>query len=172
MTAARAVTIIAILVIPACLYAYLDHARNDVAFTTRGLVKQVRKAEARAEVEIKATDERGAADPNAYHVAGERLARAHQRLFLRFHHPERSPDDEERKFETLWSLLSEGDPTSVAYADRQPRSDPAAHKRVTLTTLDRDGDSMPLTIDWVRYRGGWYIDDFHLRDQRDASVME
>jgi hypothetical protein len=169
MTAPRAITFIAILAIPAGLYAYLDHARNDVSVYTRGLVKQVQKAEARAEVEMKATDERGAADPDAFLAANERLARAHQRMFMRFHHPERVPDAEEMKFEELWVLLDDGDPETVKYSEKQPESDRASHKRVVLTTRASDGDKMPLTIDWVRYRGSWYIDDFRHRGKDETA---
>jgi hypothetical protein len=172
MSGPRLVTVIAIVLIPVCLYAYLDHARNDVSVYTRGLVKQIQKAEALAEAQMKASDERGAGDPDAFLAANERLARAHQRMFIRFHQPDRAPDADEWRFEELWRLLSDGDPGSVKYSEKQPKSDAGSHKRVTLISRDRDGDKMPLTIEWIKYRGGWYIDDFHHRDQDETAAAE
>jgi hypothetical protein len=157
------------LAISAGLYAYLDHARNDVAVTTRSLVKQVRKVEALAEAEIKAVDENGADSADRMLKATERLERAQARLFIRFHHPERDPDEGMQRFDELWRLLREGDPETVRYSEKQPKGDPAAHKRVVLRSRDRDGDSIPLTLEWVRFRGGWYVDDFHHQDETASA---
>lgn len=164
----RIVTWVAIVVIPTALYLYLDHVRNDVAFTTRSLVKQVRKAEEVAQAEIRSA-EVGSGDEAMDRLlrASERLERVHTRLFLKFHHPERNPDEQMQRFESLWRALRDADPETVRYAEKQPKEDPGSHKRVVL-----GDEATRLSIDWVRYRGNWYVDSFHDREDDETAAAD
>jgi len=43
---------------------------------------------------------------------------------------------------------------------------------IRIHCLDRNGDGMPLTIEWIRYRGSWYIDDFRHSDRDETAAAK
>lgn len=160
MSPARAVTIIATLAIPAALWGFLNAAKHDVLTFQRALIRQVRAADA---------EYRGAG-PSL--EAGDRLARVQSRFFLRYRHPEEPPDAQELLFGGLWYYLARAEPESCAYGDRSPQrdADGRAHPRreVLIDSADRKEEPVKLAVDWVQYRGSWYIGAYRIDGEEPA----
>jgi hypothetical protein len=161
MSAARAVTVIVALLIPAALWGYLNNARNDVRTFTRSLIRQVQAVE----------KEDRAADLDA----PSRVDAAQARLFIRFRHPDGDPDEQSMMFAGLWSSLLRGDPETAEYTknERPIRIDGKEHRRrqVRFRSRGRDGDRTTVVVNWVHQRGGWYIYGYTVNGGAPATLF-
>jgi hypothetical protein len=140
MTPRRAATLIVMLLIPGVLWGYLNHVKNDVLMSTRFVIKKVQLAETKG-------DERSPA-----------------RFFIRYRLPVGDPDRQERLFQELWSVFRDLRPTRVRYGntERLVTEDGRArnHRQVIVEGKDLSGEAMTFSLDWVQYRGSWYIQDY------------
>jgi len=132
MTTSRAVTFILGLLIAVALYAWLDYERNNLVFTTRSLIGQVRKG-------------------------GEPVE---QTLYVRKRFPEGSPYEQELMFAQLTRAMHASPVKDARYGKsgkKKLENDAEATWRDVEVECE-NGDRY--TVQWVRWRANWYIYDF------------
>jgi hypothetical protein len=147
MTPGRVATLIVMMLIPSALWGYLNHVKSDMLMHTRFVIRQVSRADAEG-------------DERSWH-----------RFYTRYRFPEGSPQRQEMLFEELWDLFRGLRPESVTYGSRERLRTEDGRERncrqVLVRGRDRDGEPMALSLDWVQYRGSWYLQDY--RDEVRAS---
>jgi len=153
MTAGRIASLFVGLFVAATLWWFLNDAKNDVVTLNRSLIGQIKAA-------YKKFDE--ASDKLE---AGDRLARVQARFFIKYHFPEGNPDRLQTMMEGLFDHFDRCDPESVMYGeDDKPRKTEDGrehnHRQVVMQGRQRDGSAMTLTVEWVQFKGSWYIDDY------------
>jgi hypothetical protein len=151
MTVGRALTFGLLMLLPAALWASLNCARNDVLYASRTLIGQVRKAR-----------ERLAQAPESVE-ARERYAMAQARFYARYRYPEGNPEDQASRFEEYFRTLATCEAETAHYGGELPRKTEDGrehpHRQVLLLGKNRDGERVTVALEWIRYRGTWYIDD-------------
>jgi hypothetical protein len=154
MTAARAAGFISSMVIAASLWGFLNSAKNDVAYLSRSLIRQVRAAHDRYEA---------AEDKLA---ANERLAHVSTMFFVKYHFPEGSPERLQNAFEVVFNTFRRCDPDTVAYGDTSPRKTEDGverpHRQVIVKGSTARDEPITLTLEWVQFKGSWYLDDYRV----------
>jgi len=140
MTAGRAATWASIFVIPGVLWGVLNSARNDLVARTRSLVRQVQRCEPHDEL-------------------------AQSSFFIKSRFPEDSPDRLEEVLGPLWHVLRRCDAEGATHTGEEyrERADDGKQYTVRLIKLPSRTPSGRLTylvIEWMRYRGSWYIHDY------------
>lgn len=150
MSAARAVIFVIMLAIPAALWGFLNAAKNDVPAMTRSLIKQIDSASAGVDY----------SDMESV----SRLGGVQANFFIRYRYPDGDPDRQEMLFGGLWRLLDDSDPKSVTRRDVAPTMKVGdkthTRQRVRVTSLSREGTPVNLDLDWVQFRGSWYIQGY------------
>lgn len=146
MTPRRAAVYIAILLVPAMLYGFVQAGKNDLLLATRSLMGQAKKAREDTWAQF----------------------------YVRYRYPLGDAGRQESLFAQLWSLFQDCTPESARYGDRTPHVGPDGRRRdrreVIVRGSTRAGDRVTLRVDWVRHAGGWYILDFRDYDGRLFSA--
>jgi hypothetical protein len=161
MTLGRAATLIALLAIPAALWGFLNGAKNDVLEINRSLIGQVQAVREKARQE---------SDPIA---AEEHYGKAQARFYIRFRYPEGNPDRQQMMLESLFHLLGSCDPETARYGEDEPRKTEDGlshnHRQVLVEGKNSDGERATLALEWVQFRGSWYIDDYQVLDPGNGT---
>ena len=152
MTAARVVTWAAILAIPALLWGFLNGAKNDLLERSGSLVKQI-------------------------HAIGGDNEKAVQSFFIKYRHPESNPNDQDFLFERLWFVLLDCQPSEITYATEQVLKkgvDGREHnaRSVRIDGRKRDGEKTTIVLDWMQYRGSWYLTGYEEDGERGTGIVE
>lgn len=142
MTPRRAAVYVAMLLLPAILYGFVQAGRNDLLLATRSLMGQAKKARDG--------------------TAGQ--------FFLRYRFPLGGPADQEALFAGLWERFQDCTPTAARYGarsrHREPDGRPRDRREVIVRGSTRAGDRVTLRVDWIHHAGKWYILDFQDYDGR------
>jgi hypothetical protein len=142
LSAGRASSIGAILIIPLLLWAWLSSARNDLITTTRSLVKQIKVDQG----------------------SMEREEAALARLFIRLRLPDGNPDSQEQMFGRLWFEVKRLEPTTFEYGEsgRKKADDGNSHsyREVVVRGTGPEAEPRTLRLEWMQNRGNWYIYDY------------
>ena len=121
--------------VPGGLWLYLNGVRNNMVSLTGFLVRQVHQ---------------GNEDSQA-------------RFYTRYRFPE--GDHEPEEFIQLWYALYDVDPSEVVYGDQEPLEcvdgKTRRHKQVIIRGEDLKGSDLTVELEWVRYRGSWYIHSYN-----------
>lgn len=132
MTRSRLVAIAFGLLIPAALYGWLNHARNDLLFATRSIIGQVRKGG--EEVEIG--------------------------LFTQRRFPDGDPEAQDSLFGSIVHAMRADEPAAVEYGE-SGQLEAVGGARVPWRDVVITGqEGGRYTLQWVKHRGNWYIYDF------------
>ena len=161
MSRTRAAAWLVVLAVPAILWGCLNGAKNDLLLTTRNLVRQIRKAH----------DEVRLDDAHSL----DRLGSAQAGFYNRFRFPEGHPEDQEWVFDGLWSVLRDCDPETAVYgvAGRKALGDGRSLplRPVLLQGESVSGGPLKVRVDWVQYRGSWYIDGYEVLNRRPVEDL-
>lgn len=132
MNTTRAVTFFLSLLLAGCLYAWLDYERNNVAYTTRSLIGQVRKG-------------------------GEPVEAA---LYSRKRFPEGNPQDQQIMFDELVRTMHVSPVKDATYGEsgKMKLDNGGTVPWRDVVVECENGDRY--TIKWVKWLGSWYIYDF------------
>jgi hypothetical protein len=145
MTPRRAAVYVALLIVPAILYAFVQAGRNDLLLATRSLMGQAKKA-----------------DEGTWAL-----------FYQRYRFPAGNPGEQETLFHRLWERFQDCTPREARYGGRAPFAGPDGRVRerreVVVRGSTRTGEGVTLRVDWVRHAGGWYILDFQDYDGRVFS---
>ena len=155
MLTRRAALLITMLVVPGSLWAFLNAAKNDLVHLNRSLIQQVQAAYRRYDE----TEDKIAAN--------ERLGRVSSRFYLRYRFPEGDAEQQMEMFDRLFVRFRDCDPETVEYGpDRSPRKSPdgreLAHVQTVMRGRTEDDEPMRLSVEWVQFKGSWYIDDYSI----------
>ena len=135
MSPYRATTIGAVIVLLALLMGWVDHERNDLLYYTRSIASQARKA-------------------------GPENARAAGVFAKRLQIPETDGADPAQSAH-LYAILSQLQPEVVKYGDDRPITGPDGrehpHRQVVLEGYAPSGRPATLRLEWIQYRGNWYV---------------
>ena len=127
-------TLLAITLAPAGLWFYLNGVKNDMLGLTRFLVRQVHRGDEESQA----------------------------RFYSRYRFPD--GDAEPETFIALWNALDACDPKSPVYGDQTPLrcqdGKTRTHKQVIVRGETAEGAPVVVELEWVRYRGSWYIHEY------------
>jgi hypothetical protein len=162
VSSTRVVTWLVVLAIPAILWGCLTAAKNDLLVTTRSLVRQIQHAHEGVRLDdLKSQD---------------RLASTQVRFYNRYRFPEGPPQEQEWMFDALWSVLRDCDPDTATYGESgrkalgDGRSLPL--RAVMIRGQSVSGGPLRVRLDWVQYRGSWYIDSYEVLNRgRQERVL-
>jgi len=121
------------MVIAGGLYLVLDHSRNDMLYRSRSIISQRQKMQ-----------------PDDFPF-----------FFNALRYPEGNPDDQYPLLERFWLDTGGYTVREAAYGNTEPLvasdGERRQHRQVRVDGTAGDGEARRLTLEWVRYRGSWYL---------------
>jgi hypothetical protein len=135
---------VALAIPPILLYLYVRAEYDNTVAKTRSLARQVRAA----------------TDPE----------QAIQRMFIKYRLPEGIPDRQEWMLGSLFYRLRDFTLATAEYGDRAPLEcddgKTRPHKQVICKGKTAGGDSREIRVEWVQYKGSWYVEDWSVPGER------
>ena len=151
MTPRRFAAVIVALLLPALLWAMVEHGKNDLLLKTRSLMGQAKK------------DRTG----------------LFEGFFGQYRLPEGPLEVQAAKFSRIWGVMRACTPESAEYGDRTPVTADDGRERerrqVTIRGRSGSGEAVQFQVDWVRHAATWYIHDcsgWGPPDARNGGVEE
>lgn len=132
MTPARAVTIAAIIAIPASIWGLVEQGKNDLVYHTRNVAGQVKKAPIED---------------------GEVFSR----FFDKLRFPDGNAPVQQSAMTRLFQELKGADMTRVTLGPEFKAGNPQGGADLNGREVRIENGGQPVTVRWVNCRGSWYL---------------